>query len=189
MKRIEDERLKFYLRHQDLIDEWAKLAALVPDQVHDFLASCNGALTRLASELGPDIKFEYWGHGNYPTYGFYRPTWCNAEGPYVGIGIQWHRAKVAFKGENAPRSGVWLYGDGKKPADQLLQAFHSRCDRPREGFAKADAWAAAVRRERPPNEDYWDDLDPYKNSLVESVRSAWKLYAHDIDEVLRSIQP
>jgi hypothetical protein len=194
MNRIEDERLKFYLHHQDLIDIWAGLAKLVPAQAHDFLVRCKGDLERLALELGADVECLYWDDDKFPLYGFFRPDWkvapkkSHADWPTVGVGVQWYRPKVAFKGANAPWIGVWFFTE-VKPRDELLDAFHSRCDKPREGFTRRDPWGAAVKQVSPPNEAYWDDLTPFKRAILDSIRLAWRHYSDDIPKIIRTTYP
>jgi hypothetical protein len=192
MNRIEDERVRFYLRHQEEIDAWTALAKLLHDRAHEFLLSCKPGLDRLAAELGTDVHCTYLEHAKWPSYNLYQASWIpirvwtHPEWPPMAVGIIWHRPTVTFKGAGSPLVGVWLRGD-RRPDEQLIAAFHSRCDKPRDGFSKRDAWGAAVHAVSPPNEDYCDNLQPFRESIVESVRAAWHLYAHDIPQILKVV--
>ncbi len=190
MNRIEDERVRFYLRHQEDIDAWAALARLLHDRAHEFLLSCKSGLDRLAAELGTDVHCKYCEDTTWPMYRLYQacwiPTqvWPHSDWPPISVGVLWHRRTVMFKGAGSPLAGVWLHGD-RRPDEQLIAAFHSRCDKPRDGFGKRDSWGAAVHAVSPPNEDYCDNLQPFREVIVGSVRAAWRLYAHDIPEILK----
>ena len=56
MKRIDDEKVRFYLKNQCLIDEWAAISGSVPAEVDRFMRSCSRGIEDLAADLGAS----YW---------------------------------------------------------------------------------------------------------------------------------
>ena len=102
MKRIEDERVRFYLRHRTQIEEWAAIADDVPEVAHRFLKTVGRDVKALSKQL--DVR--YWSVDTaFPKRFLVHPDWVRSKDvPAIAIGLEWRRADVSFRG-NPPLSG------------------------------------------------------------------------------------
>ena len=186
MNHIDDEQLRFYLRNKALIDQWAALSRLERAAANDFLASCSQDVQDLATKLGDGIQVhETVNQSAWPHLFLIRPDWwLSEESPYVGIGLEWDRGKVSFAGAVRVYSGVRteLKSDVGKDlrlrlGDRLAAVRRNR------NYSSMPSWPA-YHYEPPPDGDYWVDLAPYREQLVEAVRASWLLFAPIVDEAL-----
>jgi hypothetical protein len=38
----------------------------------------------------------------------------------------------------------------------------------------------------PPNDEFWEDLSPYREALIENLIKAWELFSSCVDQVMDS---
>ena len=194
MNRIDDERIKFYLKHQQRIDEWAALSREVPSLAHRFLCSCQDDIEALAGELGPDLPVHAHLESDYPKLLLYRPAWhpqnTHHEAsipPRIGIGIEWRHKDVTFScHESSAYAGVWVdcgNDAGRHFRDKAVSAFRAAglLKEPRRNLATS--WWPSYKWV-PADGEYWDDLSLYRQQLVDSVRDCWLKFAPTIDRLV-----
>lgn len=191
MNRIDDERIKFYLKHQERIEEWAALSKDVPGVAHRFLCSCQDDIEALAGELGPDVHIHAHLESDYPKLLLYRPAWHPQNSrheasipPRIGVGIEWRRKDVTFAGhQSSAYTGVWVdcrEGAGRQFSGEIARALR-QAGLPMEQRASwSKPWWVTDRWE-PARGEYWDGLSLYRQQLVDSVRDCWRAYEPTID--------
>jgi len=194
MNRIDDERIKFYLKHQERIEEWAALSKDVSGVAHRFLCSCQDDIEALAGELGPDVHIHAHLESDYPKLLLYRPAWHPQNSrheasipPRIGVGIEWRHKDVTFVGhESSAYVGVWVdCGNeaGRHFRDKAVRVFREErlLTEPRRNWATS--WWPSYGWARAQGE-YWDDLSLYRQQLVDCVRSYWQKFAPTIDRLV-----
>ncbi|WP_437618163.1 hypothetical protein [Sorangium sp. So ce1151] len=192
MNRIDDPRAVFYLRHQELIEEWAALGEPAAELAHAFLCSCADDIAGLAAELSPDIQVYKDLEDDWPKIFLILPEWLESrEGelePKVGIGLEWHRSRhLNFTmSPSCAYTGVWTHydrDDGKELSRRLRAAFGEADLIKQHKLATTTAWWPAYRYEHATGE-YWNDLGPYRAQIVESLRFFWTVFEPHIRKVL-----
>lgn len=79
---IDDERIAFYLKHQELIETWADVRGDVVGEANQFYFSLAEDLEARASDLGSDV--EVWVRdGLWCNVGLYRREWYGETGPLI----------------------------------------------------------------------------------------------------------
>jgi hypothetical protein len=193
MNRIDDPRAVFYLRHQALIEELAVLRDSAADLAHAFLCSCEDRIAELAYELSPDVEvYKFMEEDeDWPKILLVLPGWfVSREGervPRVGIGLEWNKSRrLNFTTSPAcAYTGVWVDFDidGGKELSRKLRAAFGEAGVLKKHKLASSAWWPAYRYETATGE-YWNDLVPYREHLVESVRSHWTEFETRVREVL-----
>ena len=103
MNSIEDERIKFYLEHEAVIQEWASLEAEVREFVDRFYRSLKDDLdAALASGKIADDGVESFLHeiGGWPGLGLRRRDWPKGDDD-PDVRLEWNR-NSAFPAGRAP---------------------------------------------------------------------------------------
>lgn len=187
MNKIEDERLKFYLRNVRLIREWADLGSEVCDVVDRFLVSLVGDIESLAEEIDPEISVYTELESGWPKIFLQLAHWNTPDAREIiaGIGLEWGR-KADLVTE-LPYIGIWIDPKHEK-ADSIRDAVHEKLGNVAadSGFKKGRSrfWPAFKNVE--PEGEFWEDLDPFRQLLVEEFRQAWNLFAAIVDEAAGS---
>lgn len=180
MNRIEDERVLFYLRHQERIDEWAALAKEASEAAHQFLCSCQDDIVGLAREFGPDVRSFVSLDESYPKIFLYRSAWLlDRDSPRAAIGVAWQRSRLSFSGHGKSAfSGVWVdyRGEGgPKLHGAMGRAFKEAGLLKEHKLETQWNWWPAYRWE-PAQGEYWTDLSQYRAQIIDSVRFFWKTF-------------
>lgn len=191
MNRIDDDRVAFYLKHQQRIDEWAALATDALALTHRFLCSCEGDVTAMAEQLGHDVRPFISLEEKFPKLFLHRSSWLPAadssEPPRVAIGIEWIPATVSFAvREKTAYAGVWVRQEisgGPELHARLSEAFREAGLTGQSRLEWSKTWWPAYRWE-PARGDFWDDLRPYRTQLVESVRFFWETFEPTISTIV-----
>ncbi len=179
MNRIEDERIKFYLQHEARIREWAGLEAEVRVFADRFYRSLEADLkTALVDgRLADDgIEAALQAAGDWPGLILRRRDWPEGnEDPDVRL--EWHRQRVRFSNE-----------------DHLICGVRTNVERYRQPFTKEacpnhrnqNFWWPAYANVGPPVGRFWegDNLQEYRDRLVETVLGAWRDLAPLVDEAV-----
>jgi len=107
MTVLGDERVRFYLRNQAEIDEWASLKKEAASVVDDFLHSLLEDITDVAADLGLDADPEDLDLSKGGVLLLRRSTWPRLEdgAPEIGIGLAWDSSPL-LHGPTAPYSGL-----------------------------------------------------------------------------------
>ncbi|KYF89758.1 hypothetical protein BE20_19690 [Sorangium cellulosum] len=199
MNRIDDPRAVFYLRNQPLIEEWAAIGESVADLAHGFLCSCADGIAELASELSPDVDVYKFleDDEDWPKILLVLPGWFPSSqaglvhgvdvAPRVGVGLEWNKSRrLNFTTSPACAfTGVWVDIDiaGGKELSRKLRAAFGEAGILKQHRLTSSAWWPAYRYETATG-DYWNDLAPYREQLIQSVRSHWMEFAPRIRDVL-----
>ena len=118
MKRIDDERIKFYLKHRQQIEEWLDVKNDLAKFAHEFYASLRDDIRMKVPDdvIVGDVSEP---PGNSGLFRLGRCDWPE-EGPAVELGW-WHKGKMDFS-HNPNKQAVWcgLYADQNSPYWQQL---------------------------------------------------------------------
>ena len=181
MNRIEDERIKFYLEHQARIMEWAGLEAEVRKFADRFYGSLKDDLDAALGSgriADGDVKLVHMNLHvvrGYRGLGLRRHDWPDGdEDPDVRL--EWHSEQVCF------RDGDLVCGVRTKQ-DSYRQPFTKETcpNHPRQ-----NPWWPAFANVDPPTGRFWEDdnLQEYRDRLIEIVVEAWKDLAPLVDEAV-----
>ncbi len=177
--KLEDERVRFYLKHRAQIEEWIAIRDEAAAAIDEWLAGLQHDVEALGIELG-NVQVEPGLDEDdaWPGFWLKRPSWPDDA---VFVGLEWHRRHTMLCADSAPAVGVWsekstMVGQSLRQNDQFQAARSRRRD-------KASAWWPAYRYLLPVA-PFPADADNYRRTLVESLRDAWNAYAGEIDRAL-----
>lgn len=187
MAELDDERIRFYLRHRDQIEAWAGLRAETGVAIDALLERLSDEVEGLVTELGDDVVLTPTIDGDaYPRFLLQRDGWgCGPAGPRVAVTLEWVRGKTFLAGTASPYVGVRfaltddatrLVRNDFRDATQTIRSRRSD---------KATPWWPCLGYV-PADGPFWDDFDAYREKLMRALRSAWEEYAGAVDEVLRA---
>lgn len=183
MNAIKDDRLRFYLQHQEQIDEWAALRGEASATLDQWLRAQAETLEGLAADLNASLSRPR-ANEKWPAFYLHQRSWRSVPGqPRVTIGIQWESKKVLLTGPTTPYVGVCWPERKEKPESyrhfrELTETIRKeRKDRATQG------WAAF--RHLSAEGAYWEDLGPYGELVERELRAAWQDYLPAIEEALR----
>lgn len=182
MNAIDDDRLRFFLQHQEQIDEWAALrgeASAVLDQwLRAQVEIFEGVAADLSASLIRPRANEKW-----PAFYLHRQAWRSGPGQArVAIGIQWESKKVLFNGPAAPYVGVSWPGRHEGPDNYGRFRELTETSRKERQDKATPGWAAY--RHLAADGAYWENLDPYAEMVERELRVAWTTYESAIEEAL-----
>jgi hypothetical protein len=190
MNRIDDPRVRFYLEHQRLIEEWAAVRKDLIATAHSFYLSIGQMLEDRAPDIGPDVLVSI-SDAAWPRVGYHRFGWPLSadDQPAVGIYFEWKRGTSTF---TDGWRGVGVRVDTGDPKGNGLResiASQIRESRAKAGFPKSSSvWVAYTDIKPPTRTDYWDDLGPYAKSIVEIIESAWNHFSSAVDIAVSTAQ-
>ena len=93
--RIEDEPVRFFLRHRAQIEAWATLDSEPKQLAHQAMSTLGD---RLAENPPADAEVLVGDDGGYDARLLYRLDWRGDDGrPMAAVGIGWHPNRVDFK--------------------------------------------------------------------------------------------
>lgn len=179
MKRIDDERICFFLKHQTLIKQWSLIEKEVPAVCEKFLWSLQEDIELLGKELDASARL-YKEESRDPKLFLYRESWwldLKEQIPAVGIGIEWQQNRVGFE-SGLPYVGIW-----NNKSSSIIGVLS-------EEFAKViessqpTAWFLKRTYVAPRNENYWEDMGPYRKLILDEIRSYWSRYEAKVDAAI-----
>lgn len=191
MDLIKDPRVLFYLKHQALIEQWAAVRKDLVAIAHDFYVSIGQKLEERAPELGPDVRVFSMSDEAYPFVGYHRSGWHldPEDRPLVGVYLQWRKGQSTFA--DGPRFICVSVNINHPSGAVLSEAFTAQVkdSLANVGFKKSSNWWPAYADLIPPTPaDYWEDLNPYRDSIVESITSGWNHFAPAVDNAVSTAQ-
>ena len=179
MNRIEDEQVKFFLEHQERIREWAALEVEVSKFVHLFYRSLKGDLDAAltSGRIAEDDVRSFGVGGKWPGLGLRRQDWPKGKND-PDVRLEWSRKSAFFP-----------------PHGSLYCGVRTNIERYRSPFTKealsaytyqSGQWWPAYRYLDPPKGRFWegDNLQEYRNYIVDSILTAWKDLAPLVDEAV-----
>jgi hypothetical protein len=176
MNHIDDERVQFYLKHEQQIAEWAALQKTTRTFVHGMLFTMVDDLGELAEELGPDVRVHFTGaDASEVKILLCREAWMRDQGRKrrLGIGLGWDPRQVTLSAHPRPYMGLCVvvsHPGGQQLRQELGQAVTSASLN--QGYTRT-SWWVAWRYAPAPTGEFWEDLGDYRASLVDMVRQDW----------------
>lgn len=182
MDHIDDERIRFYLRHRELIETWAEVRKDVREAAHNFYMSLADDLGERAAEFGDDVVV--WSNeGSWSKVGLYQPGWTKDGEPVVQACLEWHR-KATFS-DGTRYIGVRVNhgsSDGKALRPYLGDAI--RDIRDAAGFGRRSGHWPAYQPAPSPDGEFWDDLSDHREQLVDLIDAAWQAFAEPVNQAV-----
>ena len=190
MNRIEDDRVAFYLKHQERIEEWAALAEDSSEIAHDFLCSLADDLNQLVVHLGATVRLDNdSAHASWPSYLLALPEWyASSTGDLrAAIALGWHKdSSLCFTIPNrCAVTGVWANKDldGGGELSKELKATFMEAGILRERGLSTSVWWPAYQSQIAKGE-FWKDLLPYRKQILDSIRCVWTDFMPHLQKVL-----
>ena len=181
--RIEDEPVRFFLRHRAQIEAWAALESETKQVAHRAMTTVGD---RLAENPPPGAEILIGDDGGYDARLLYRPDWRSDDGrPLAAVGIGWPPKSVDFT-QGRCWIGVWRgQRDDADPLVDLLRSSLSEVaavlELKNKGWSQWPLW----RWGPGPSGEFWDDLRPWLEELENAVRAVWVRTADQIEPILR----
>ncbi len=197
---LDDDRVKFYLRNRDQIEQWAALRVEAASAMDEWLGSLAPEVQALADRLskgGPQVIAVAMldPEGAYPKLKLTRPAWQAASGAEGGVSVclEWQRARTTLYGALTPYVGI--HAAKSTPVGVTLRQQPLVTPRTGEPTRTTNAWWAALWRIAPPR-DFPAEQARYRQMLIEGMETAWEDYAERIDRAVaepggadRAIEP
>ena len=183
---INDERVRFYLRHREQLEEWQALRGEAATAIDEWLTTLKPDVESAVEELGPDVQLvSFLEDTSFPSLDLRRPWWPGGQKAEadVLVGLQWMRGKTLLGPASAPYVGV--RSSRESTIGRVL---------------RGDADFQRVRKERKDKNIQWwpaysyvapqvpfpDEAEQYRRALVDAITGAWKVYAEIIDRAVAS---
>ena len=189
MKRIEDERIRFYLKNRQQIEEWAKVGTkALPQFAHEFYASLESGLRDQAQncETFAGINVECNDlNSNYPYISIRRPCWPQVnEAPFVCLA--WRR-NVNVQADFSQNQELLCGISAKVKVGNLYRETLHR-QQMDDYPEKPTEWWPKSRRVDPPVGNFWEgnNLEEYGHYVIKTVLKAWSDLAPLVDEAVKS---
>lgn len=182
-----DPRIEFYMKHQEQIDEWAKLRDLACREADKFFISLFHALETAKPQFPGVPEFEANFDSHWPAASLWRPGWEEVDegkvANWIGVCIhfEWVKSKSLFDGLYG---GVRCHRDN--PGATVLRS--SLKEHLASGGFKENKWWAGYRTIMEPKEDYFLDLDGFRSDLINEMESVWRTFYPLIDEVVKKLK-
>lgn len=186
MNRIEDERIKFYLKHEARIREWAGLEAEVRQFVDRFYRSLEGDLdvalrSGRCADNGVEVFLSTEPWPDWPGLGLRRQDWPKGDvdpgNVDPDVRLEWKRSSARFS------TGGHLVCGVRTTVKQYREPFTKES---RPAFPLSNSWLPAYKKVDPPDDRFWegDNLKRYRTYLVETIFEAWRDLAPLVDEAV-----
>lgn len=182
---LDDEQVRFYLRHRDQLEEWIELRPRAAAAIDEWLTRLGDDIKSLGVDLGEDAQFvSNLDDRSWPSMYLKRAVWPGqtvADATAL-IGLEWERGKTVLAGLSAPYVLVWCQRDVARAVRENAKFQEKRRrakDRSEPPFCPA--WRYVL-----PVEPFPEKADDYRRVLVESIRDVWATYAPSIDAAVVS---
>ena len=168
MSSITDQKIRFYLEHQEQIDEWHRLRDGVHSIADEFFAS-----------VWPDLKGLCETAGGRPIVcrqdrassqiSLYRDEWLDDGRPVALVCFEW----VAGKRPDFHSSYVGILASTREAEARLKAQLEKQHLEPLFASARTDRlWPAY--EEIHPEGNYWDDLEGFRAQIVGKITRWWE---------------
>lgn len=183
---IDDERVRFYLRHRAQLEEWQALRTEAATAIDEWLSALKPDVEAAVEALGGDLQLvSLVDDGSYPSVDLRRPWWQGAEKAEadVQVGLQWARRKSLLGPDSAPYVGVRSNRDTAIGTALREDQEFQRIRRDRKD--KNTQWWPAFSYVLPVA-PFPEQAEEYRRSLVEWLLAAWSIYSPVIDRVVNA---
>ena len=180
---LNDERIRFYMKHRDQIEEWVDLRREAMAAIHEWLAGLQSDVEQLVHGLGPSVRL----HVNLddPAYPFFRLVDANwriddARGEPVSVSLEWARRSLTMRDRDTPYVGVRApktnpFGSALRGSESFRRVRTGRKD-------DSSAWWAAFHYVLP-GADFPANTDGFRQTLLDALQGCWTAYAPILEEV------
>lgn len=176
---LDDERVRFYFRHRDQIEQWAALRSEAAAAMDEWLEQLGPDIEELALELGSDVRVRSWvgPEFQYPAYRMVREGWGfgDVDEPPACVSLEWVRGRVTMRGNAAPYVGLRSSKGSELGAKLRASGERTRVAR----NDQRSSWWLGYGYVLPASEfpSSPDATEAYRKRLIEALRSAWHAYA------------
>lgn len=185
MDRVEDEPVRFYFEHRELIEQWAALAKPAREVVREILGDIAG---RISDEAPADAQVLSGDDGGYTMVAYWRKGWWSGDDgrPRFAIGIAWPPSRVSLHEGTGERPWVGIWRGQTTKDDPLVAAIRESTNKARQGqsFTTTWRWWPLYRYLEAPSGAFWEDLEPWNQAVVDCVRETWIRFADCVDSAL-----
>jgi hypothetical protein len=184
---LDDERVRFYFRHREQIEQWAALRSEAAGAVDEWMLQLGPEVEALARSLGPDVHVRalVGSEQAYPSYRLTSTAWGFGEidDPPACVSLEWLRARTTMRGGSTPYVGLRApkanaVGAALRGSDAVRQARLARKD-------TASAWWVGYGYVEP-SADFPLAADAYRDALIEALRATWLAYAPHVEAAIRA---
>ncbi len=187
MTRLGDDRIHFYLRNKEQIDEWAAVGEEAAAAVGEWLTTLRRDVADVAEDLGSDVDAAEVEVSRGGVFLMKLAAWPldTEQDPLVGIGLAWDREPF-LNGERAPYSGIRVSYKHDR-ADALrtaVRAAVAEAGPAATGYERSNMWVV-WRRHRAAT-DYWLDPDAYRQQVRAALAQDWQTFRECVDGALET---
>ena len=190
MRRIEDERIKFYLKHRQQIEEWLMVGQeVLPKFAPEFYASLLDDLCTEVRKSGSNVNIHKHVFGDKwqsEAIRLCRQCWPEA----VSVELGWHRkgpgpSQVNF---SSGQQGVWCGIWASEPYFEQLSNKRQKTPEYPKRWHSAGSGQPMYKIIDPPSGNFWEgnNLEEYGHDVIKTVLKAWCDLAPLVDEAVRS---
>lgn len=185
--KLDDQRVQFYLRHREQLEEWFEIRKEAAAAVDEWLRGLSADMKSLASELGDDVKFVA-ALDDDPSLYLKRSSWPGQTvNDSVFVGLHWAARNTLLYGSGPPY--VFVQVDRNQPLARALRGDDKfQGVRQRSKDLNDPAWWPAYRSVLP-TEPFPEKAEEYRGALLGAIRDVWNTYAPSIDAVLVTLMP
>lgn len=184
-----DDRVLFYLRHRADIEEWAALAGEASEAVDGYLRRLRPAIENRLAGGEEERLVRRFLDGNHRFLTGYERWPASKNGHWhISVALEWpkrttldHRGRCPYVGVMVPQS----HDAGKT----LGAKFRELADDTRKihGWGTSPWWP--VYRPVAAPASYWENLDSYREQLLDAIDDTWEKFGLYIDEALEGATP
>ncbi len=174
---LDDERVRFYFRHREQIEQWAALRTEAAAAIDEWMAQIGPDVEELARGLGADVRARalIGAEQPYPSYRLTRSAWGFGEvdDPPACVSLEWLRGRTTMRGGATPYVGLrapkaHAVGGALRGSDAARRIRTARKD------ATSPWWVGYAYV--PPAADFPGSMDGYRDALLEALRAVWAAY-------------
>jgi hypothetical protein len=184
---FDDERVRFYFRHREQIEQWAALRSEAAAAVDEWMTQLGPDIEELARSLGPDVQFRGLTDTEqaYPSYRLTRAAWGfgNVNDPPACVSLEWLRGRTTMRGGSTPYVGLRApkvnpVGASLRTSEPVRQSRLVRKD-------LTSQWWVAYAYVAPPG-DFPVNADGYRDALLDGLRAVWQAFAPHVEAAIRA---
>lgn len=177
---LEDERLRFFLRHRAEIREWAAIEKDVASATREILAGIQEGIEEQLAISDPDMTTTRWDGGRYERIVAHRPSWPT----HTGIALEWETSVDPF-GSSLPKFGIIFLNTDKSLEPSRLRMVALAAE---TATFKADGfkvgsdryWPIVKRTSKDP--DWWQEPEKWADTIADSLVDLWPQAAPIVDK-------
>jgi hypothetical protein len=180
-----NERVQFYLKHRDQLEEWLAVRDEAAAAIDAWLTGLRGDVQALASDLGGDVGvIETPEDFRWPGFFLKRAAWpgTRLDSDFL-VGIEWQRGRTLLGAESAPFVGI--RSQRSKASSQALRADAQFQEVRLTRKDKSIPWWPAQRYVPTDGALAADHAERYRRTLLDELRAVWTVYVSIVDRIVR----